>query len=306
MKPATFRYARADSLGEAIALLAAAFGETKILAGGQSLVPMLNMRLVRPAVLVDLNGVRELAGIAPTPHGGLRIGAMTRHAELVTSPAVRERAPLLAEAARHVGHAAIRNQGTLGGSVAHADPAAELPAALMALDAQFRATGPRGERVIAAAEFFRGLLATALTPDEILTAIEIPAQSPGWGFAEIARRPGDFALAGVAAVVGVRHPLTLPSPPRGGEGVSEAGRPELVRLVGFGVGDRPLRLSGAERLLTGAPLDLESAARAGAAAGPDCDPPGDVHGSADYRRHLATVLTERAVLQARARLERSR
>jgi carbon-monoxide dehydrogenase medium subunit len=302
MKPAPFRYARAGSLAEAVALLAAAPGDTKLLAGGQSLVPMLNMRLVRPAVLVDVNGLRELTGITPTPEGGLRIGALTRHAELTASPAVIERAPLLAEAARHVGHSAIRNQGTLGGSLAHADPAAELPAALLALAARVLVTGPRGTREVAADAFFRGLLATALEADEILTAIEVPAQPPGWGFVEIARRPGDFALAGVAAVVGVGRPLTLPSPPRGGEGASEPGRREVVRLVGFGIGDRPLRLTGAERLLTGAPLDAGSAARAGVAAGPACDPPSDVHGSADYRRHLATVLTERALLQALARL----
>jgi len=294
MKPAPFRYARAGNLAEAVALLAAAPGDTKLLAGGQSLVPMLNMRLVRPAVLIDVNSVRELTGIAPTADGGLRIGALTRHAELTASPAVMERAPLLAEAARHVGHAAIRNQGTLGGSLAHADPAAELPAALLALDARVHVTGPRGAREIAADAFFLGLLTTALEADEILTAIEVPAQPPGWGFVEIARRPGDFALAGVAAVVHIGHPLTLPSLPRGGEGE--------VRVVGFGVGDHPLRLAGAERVLAGAPLDAGSAARAGAAAGPDCDPPSDVHGSAEYRRHLATVLTERALLQALARL----
>jgi carbon-monoxide dehydrogenase medium subunit len=288
MKPASFRYARAASLAEAIALLAAGPGDAKILAGGQSLVPMLNMRLVRPAVLVDVNGVRELAGIARTPGGGLRIGALTRHAELAASAAVIERAPLLAEAARHVGHAAIRNQGTLGGSLAHADPAAELPAALLAIDARLRISGSRGAREVAADAFFRGLLTTALEADEILTAVEVPAQPPGWGFVELARRPGDFALAGVAAVVRV-----------GREG--EAERSESVRLVGFGVGDRPLRLTAAERLLAGAPLDAETAARAGRAAGPDCDPPSDVHGSADYRRHLATVLTERALLQASTR-----
>ncbi|MGH7400469.1 MAG: FAD binding domain-containing protein, partial [Candidatus Rokuibacteriota bacterium] len=229
MKPAPFRYARAGSLAEATALLAAGPDDTKLLAGGQSLVPLLNMRLVRPAVLVDLNGLRELEGIAPTPDGGLRIGALARHAELMTSSGVRERAPLLAEAARHVGHAAIRNQGTLGGSVAHADPAAELPAALVALDARLNVTGRGGTRVIAAADFFRGLLATALAPDEILTAVDVPAQPPGWGFAEIARRPGDFALAGVAAVVRAGHPLTLPSPPPGGEGASGPGRGEAVR-----------------------------------------------------------------------------
>lgn len=292
MKPAPFRYARAGSLAEATALLAAEPGEAKLLAGGQSLVPLLNMRLARPAVLVDLNGVQELRGITPSPDGGLRIGALTRHAELAGSAAVRERAPLLAEAARHVGHAAIRNRGTLGGSVAHADPAAELPAALVALDARFRVTGPSGARVVAATAFFRGLLATALEADEILTEVFVPAAEPGWGFVEIARRPGDFALAGVAAILRVAR--DAPS------------RCEQVRLVGFGVGDRPLRLAGAERLLTGLGLEPGSAARAGAAAGADCDPPGDVHGSADYRRHLATVLTERALLQALPRLARGR
>jgi len=306
MKPARFRYVRAGSLAEATALLAEAPGETKLLAGGQSLVPMLNMRLVRPAVLVDLNGLRELEGIAPTPDGGLRIGALTRHAELATSPIVVQRAPLLAEAARHVGHVAIRNRGTLGGSVAHADPAAELPAALVALDAQITMLGPRGPRVVAAAEFFRGLLSTALEPEEVLTEIRVPTQPPGWGFVEVARRPGDFALAGVAAVVRAGRPLPLPSPPPGGGGVLGPVVCESARLVGFGVGDRPLRLRGAERRLTGALLDVKTAAEAGAAAGPDCDPPADVHGSAEYRRHLATVLTERALLQTLARLERAR
>jgi CO/xanthine dehydrogenase FAD-binding subunit len=191
-----------------------------------------------------------------------------------------------------VGHAAIRNQGTLGGSVAHADPAAELPAALVALDAELRATGPRGTRVIPASEFFRGPLTTALEADEILTEVHVPAQPAAWGFVEIARRPGDFALAGVAAVV-----RAAPDSPA---------RVEHVRLVGFGIADRPLRLTGAERILSGATLAAPAAARAGAAAGPECDPPGDVHGSADYRRHLATVLTERALLQALLRLPRGR
>ena len=291
MKPAPFRLARAGTLAEAIALLAEAPGETKLLAGGQSLVPMLNMRLVRPAVLVDVNRLRELAGITPTPSGGLRIGGLTRHAELAASAAVIERAPLLAEAARHVGHAAIRNQGTLGGSVAHADPAAELPAALVALDARVHASGPAGNRVVRAEEFFHGLMATALAPDEVLTAVEVPAPPPGWGFVKISRRPGDFALAGVVVVLS--RPLALPSPPRGGEG---------NRVVGFGVGDRPMRLTGAERVLAGVMIDAEITARAGAEAERDCDPPSDVHGSADYRRHLAGVLTERAVLQAGARL----
>jgi carbon-monoxide dehydrogenase medium subunit len=292
MKPAPFRYARPSTLPEAIALLADAPDERKLLAGGQSLVPMLNMRLVRPAVLVDVSHLRELTGIAVAGDGGLRIGALTRHAELMASPLVRARAPLLAEAARHVGHAAIRNQGTLGGSLAHADPAAELPAALVALDARVEVTGPGGARIMGAEDFFRGLMSTALAPEEILTAVEVPPAAPGgWGFVEMARRPGDFALAGIVVVLG--RPLTPPSPPLGGEG---------GRVVGFGVGDRPMRLRGAERELGGGAMDAEAAARAGAAAARDCDPPSDVHGSAEYRRHLAGVLTERALLQAGARL----
>jgi CO/xanthine dehydrogenase FAD-binding subunit len=289
MKPAPFSYARPRGLAEALALLAAGNGEAKLLAGGQSLVPMLNMRLLRPPLLIDLNGLAELGGIAPAADGGLRIGALARHADLVGSPLVRERAPLLAEAARHVGHPAIRNRGTLGGSLAHADPAAELPAALLALDAELTVSGAGGSRAIPVSRFFRGLLATALEPDEILTEIRVPAQGPGWGFAELARRPGDFALAGVAAVVRAA--------------VSEASRCESARVVGFGVGDRPARLDHSERVLAGASLDGESAARAGRAAAEGCEPPGDVHASSEYRRHLATVLAEAALLQAVQRLE---
>ena len=280
MKPAPFLYARPEILADAIALLAEHGADAKLLAGGQSLVPMMNMRLVRPAVLVDLNGVRELERIAPTPDGGLVIGALARHTDVIASPVVRERAPLLAEAARHVGHTAIRNRGTVGGSVAHADPAAELPAALVALDATFALASPRGRRAMRADEFFRGLLATALADDEILIDITVPAAPAGWGFAEIARRPGDFALAGVAATV------------------SDGG----ARVVAFGVADRPRRCVAAEVALRGSALDDAAAARAGAAAAGDTDPMDDVHASADYRRHLATVMTERALRAAFARL----
>jgi carbon-monoxide dehydrogenase medium subunit len=289
MKPAPFAYARPTSVEEARALLAAGDGEAKLLAGGQSLVPMLNMRLVRPAVVVDLNGIPELGRIASAPDGGLLIGALARHADLAASPLVRARAPLLAEAARHVGHAAIRNRGTLGGSLAHADPAAELPAALVALDALLVLSGAGGARTLPAAQLFRGPLSTALAADEILTEIRVPAQAPGWGFAEVARRPGDFALAGVAAVVRL-----APGAP---------GRSEQAHLVGFGLGDRPVRLTPAEDVVGGARPDAETAARAAAVAGEACDPPSDVHGSAEYRRHLAAVLAETALLQAFTRLE---
>lgn len=293
MKPAPFRYARPQNLADAVELLASSGHDVKVLAGGQSLVPMLNLRLVRPAVLIDLNGVPGLDHITPGADGGLSIGALVRHAALAASAAVSERAPLLAEAARHVGHASIRHRGTLGGSLAHADPAAELPAALVALGAQISLHGRRGARTIQASEFFLGLMTTALAPDEILLEIRVPPQAPGWGFAEVARRAGDFALAGVVALVD-----------------GAAGSPErcgFARLVGFGVGDRPVRFAAAEKILTSQRLDRSAAlARAAAAAAEACDPPDDVHASADYRRHLAAVLTEEAVSQALTRLDGAR
>lgn len=293
MKPAPFRYARPQNLADAVELLASADHDVKILAGGQSLVPMLNLRLVRPAVLIDLNGVPGLDHITPSPAGGLTIGALVRHASLANSAAVIERAPLLAEAARHVGHAAIRHRGTLGGSLAHADPAAELPAALVALGAELVLHGRRGARTIPASEFFLGLMTTALAPDEILLDIRVPPQGPGWGFAEVVRRTGDFALAGVVALVG--------------RAAGSSGRCESARLVGFGVGDRPVRFAAAEEILTSEGRDPSAAlTQAAAAAAGACDPPDDLHASAEYRRHLAAVLIEEAVRQALTRLDGGR
>jgi carbon-monoxide dehydrogenase medium subunit len=293
VKPAPFRYARPQNLADAVELLASADHDVKILAGGQSLVPMLNLRLVRPAVLIDLNGVPGLDHITPSPAGGLSIGALVRHASLANSAAVIERAPLLAEAARHVGHAAIRHRGTLGGSLAHADPAAELPAALVALGAELVLHGRRGARTIQATEFFLGLMTTALAPDEILLDIRVPPQGPGWGFAEVVRRTGDFALAGVVALVG--------------RAAGSSGRCESARLVGFGVGDRPLRFAAAEEILTSEGRDPSAALTQAAAAAADaCDPPDDLHASAEYRRHLAAVLIEEAVGQALTRLDGGR
>ena len=293
MKPAPFRYARPQNLADAVELLAAADHDVKILAGGQSLVPMLNLRLVRPAALIDLNGVPGLGHITPSASGGLTIGALVRHAALADSAAVIERAPLLAEAAGHVGHAAIRHRGTLGGSLAHADPAAELPAVLVALGAELCLHGRRGTRTVQASEFFLGLMTTALAPDEILIEIHVPPQGPGWGFAEVVRRTGDFALAGMVALVG--------------RTTGSSGRCEFARLVGFGVGDRPVRFAAAEEILTNQGLDPATAvARAAAAAADACAPPDDVHASAEYRRHLAAVLTEDAVNQALTRLDGAR
>ena len=272
MKPARFRYARAESLGEALALLAEAPADTKLLAGGQSLVPMLNMRLVRPAVLLDVNRVRELTGITPTADGGLRLGALTRHAELAASPAVIERAPLLAEAARHVGHAAIRNQGTLGGSLAHADPAAELPAALLALDARVRIAGPRGAREIAADAFFRGLLTTALEAGRDPDRDRRPGAAAGVGIRRDRAAARGLRAGGRGGVLRGRRPHPALSPSPGERG----------RCGWWGSASGIGRSGSAARsaLLAGATLDAAGAARAGAAAGADCDPPSDVHGSA--------------------------
>jgi carbon-monoxide dehydrogenase medium subunit len=285
VKPAPFEYVRAQTLTEALAALDA---DSKVLAGGQSLVPMLNMRLVRPARVVDINGLAELAGIRARADGGLDVGALTRHQELLSAPLVRDRAPLLAAAAAHVGHRAIRNRGTVGGSLAHADPAAELPAALLALQARVVIAGSTGRRRRLLDEFFLGPLTTVLAPDELLVGIEIPdARHVGWGFAELARRPGDFALAGAAAVL-------APDGRRCGGG----------RLVAFGAADRPLRLAAAERAIVDAPLDEGLGARAGAAARADCRPVDDVHASAEYRTHLVGVLVEQAVREAVTRVPR--
>jgi CO/xanthine dehydrogenase FAD-binding subunit len=279
VKPAPFDYVRARTLDEALAALDA---DSKILAGGQSLVPMLNMRLVRPTRVVDINAVPGLDGLRARTDGGLDIGALTRHSDVLASALVKERAPLLAAAAAHVGHRAIRNRGTIGGSLAHADPAAELPAALLALDASAIIAGRGGRRRVRLEEFFVGALTTALRADEILIAIEVPdARRAGWGFAEVARRPGDFAIAGVAAVA---H--------------GERGRCERARLVAFGAHERPVRLRGAEAVVSGAEASAALGERAAARTATDCRPPDDVHATAEYRAHLVRVLTEQAVRDA--------
>jgi aerobic carbon-monoxide dehydrogenase medium subunit len=284
VKPAPFEYVRARTLHEALAALDT---DSKVLAGGQSLVPMLNMRLVRPARLVDINAVPGLDGVRQRADG-IEIGALTRHTDVLAAALVAEWTPLLAAATAHVGHRAIRNRGTVGGSLAHADPAAELPAALLALDATVVIAGSGGRRRVALDDFFVGALTTALAAGEILVHVEIPdARDAGWGFAEIARRPGDFAIAGVAALVRGRD-----------------GRCHAARLVAFGAHDRPVRLRAAEAAITGGRLSAELGAQAAGMASTDCRPPDDVHASAEYRAHLVRVLTERAVHDAVTRLSR--
>ena len=284
MKPAPFAYHRPATLDEALALLAEHGGEAKPLAGGQSLIPAMNFRLARAAVLVDLNRVAEL-GYVRAGRDGLQIGAMTRQRAVERSDAVRSAAPLLAEAMPFIAHPQIRNRGTVGGSLAHADPAAELPAVMLALEARFRARGPQGERWIPAGEFFTGILETALGPDELLLEVVVP-KSPartGYAFAELARRRGDYALVGVAARV------TL----------DRRGRCQAARITLFSVGDGPVLAAAAAAMLDGQEPSPEAMrAAADAAAQRDIDPPSDIHASAAYRRRLAAVLTRRALARA--------
>ena len=278
VKPAPFEYHRPTSLTETFALLDQYGEDGRLLAGGQSLVPTLNMRLATPRAVIDINRLPGLDGIDLTPDG-LVIGALARQETVERSALVREHAPLIADAMRYVGHAAIRTRGTFGGSLALADPAAELPACVVALEATIRVRSRRGERVIPAADFFRGIYTTALEPGELITAVAV-RPTPGWrsAFDELARRHGDFALAGLAARARVeRHTL------------------HEARLVFFGVGTGPVRARAAEAALVGRRVDAPALASAGRALDTDLDPPGDIHGPAALRLQLARVLLARVV-----------
>jgi carbon-monoxide dehydrogenase medium subunit len=287
MKPAPFEYHRPASLAETFDLLDRYGDDGRILAGGQSLVPALNLRLATPRAIIDINRVPDLGAIRVTDRG-LAVGALVRQEALERSPLVREHAPLIAAALPHVGHSAIRARGTIGGSLALADPAAELPACAVALGATIQAGRRGGSREIAADDFFRGIYTTALAPGELVTEILVPRPAAGWrwGFEELARRHGDFALAGLAA--GARI---------------DAGVVAEARLVFLGVGTRPVRARRAEAALAGRRADAQTLAEAGRALDGDLDPPGDVHGSPALRRHLARVLLTRVVgrlVEARA------
>ncbi len=272
---------------EALSLLAERGSDAKVLAGGQSLVPLLNMRLVRPGVLVDINRIRRLDSMRAA-NGHLAIGAVARAREVELWAEARERCPILTESLRWVGHVEIRNRGTVCGSLAHADPAAELPVVAVALDAQLVAESVRGTRTIPASQFFLSILTTALAADELLTEVRVPALRPGtgWGFIEFARRQGDFALAAVAALL-----------ERGPDGVCTR-----ARVVLGGVGATPLRAERAEQCLVGERLTGERFAVAGREAAVSLNPPSDVHASSAYRRKLAGVLVERALTMAADRL----
>jgi xanthine dehydrogenase iron-sulfur cluster and FAD-binding subunit A len=282
MKPPVFEHIVVETVEEAVAALERHGDDAKLLAGGQSLMPILNMRLASPRYLVDLNRVQGLAYIDER-EGGLAIGAMTRQRAAERSPLVAARVPLLAEALPWIGHIQIRNRGTIAGSLAHADPAAELPAVAVCLEAQFVVLGPGGARRVAARDLYRSYLTTALAPTEMITETWWPAAASATGYAwlEFARRSGDYALAGVAAAV------TLD-----GEMIAEA------RLVLTGIGERPVRAEEAERALVGGAATAQVLEAAAELVRGAIDPEGDIHASADYRRHLAGVLTVRALGQA--------
>jgi CO/xanthine dehydrogenase FAD-binding subunit len=286
MKPPKFDYTAPASLDEALAALADGGDEAKVLAGGQSLVPLLAFRFAQPSLLVDLNRVRELSYVREGGDGGLAIGAMTRTHELEVSPLVAGRWPLAAAAAPFVGHRQIRNRGTVGGSIAHADPAAELPAVALASGVTLVARSARGERAIPAADFFQTYFTTALEPDEILVEIRVPAPAPrtGTAFVEVSRRHGDFALVGAAASVTMN-----------GGGCLDA------RVVLVGVADRPVEVTAAGELLRGAPVTDASAREVGGEASAAIEPSSDLHASSAYRKQVAAVVTRRALLEAAGR-----
>lgn len=289
MKPAPFEYHVPNSIEQALELMREQGDEAKILAGGQSLVPAMNFRVVQPSVLVDINRVPEL-GYIREDGDVLRVGAMTRERQLEFDPLIAKRTPLLAEALPFIAHPQIRNRGTIGGSLVNADPAAELPVLMLALNARLKARKVTGERWIEAVDFFVGMFTTALDADEMLVEIELPAMPrwTGWSFMEVSPRAGDYALMGVAALV------TL----------DENGSCKGAKLVYLNAGDGPVDAKEAARLLEGEIVDeklIESAA--GYASENEITPFGNVHTSPEFQRHLAKVLTKKALAQALGRAE---
>jgi carbon-monoxide dehydrogenase medium subunit len=278
MKFSRFDYVTPSSVGEAIQVLADR-DDARPIAGGQSLLPLMAYRLAQPAVLVDLASVPGLTEIA-SENGAVRIGAMATQSAAEMSAEVRTRLPMLREAISHVGHPVIRNAGTVGGSIAHADPAAEIPLAMLALGAEINAEGPKGSRTIEAADFFVDAFTTALAAGELVTSVTVPVSPYNWAFVELARRQGDFALAMAAVGLSI-----------------EDGRCAGARIALGGVANRPVRADGAEKLLIGKEIDDAVASEAARAATADLSPPSDIHGSSAYRTRLATVLVERAILQ---------
>jgi carbon-monoxide dehydrogenase medium subunit len=287
MKPAPFKYIAATSLQQALSLKAEHGDEAKFLAGGQSLMPAMNFRLAQPAILIDINQIEDLSGIRSVTGGGAHIGALTRYYQLERDAGMIRDCPLLGEALPHIAHPQIRNRGTIGGNLSHADPASELPAIAVALEAQFRIQTASGQRWVAAPEFFLGSLTTDLRSDEMLVGIELPSPKPRTGscFMEIARRRGDFAIVGVAAMI------TL----------DEKGHCSRIRLAFCGVGETPVDASAAAAILVGQPVTEQAIREVASAIQPVIEPSGSVHATADYQRHIAGVLTERALTTANLR-----
>ena len=285
MKLPAFDYALPATIEEAVSLLASRSGNAKVISGGQSLVPMLAFRLAAPALLVDLKRLQGLNRIGIT-EDGVRLGAKVRWCEIDRDESLKGAHPLLVEAVRHVAHYQIRNRGTVGGSLAHADPAAEMPGIAITCEAELTIVGPQGQRVEKASNFFKGALTTSLASDEILTEVKLPPWPAGrrWAFLEFARRRGDFALAGVALFYELL-----------------AGKITDIRIGAIGVGDIPLRLRAVETVLNGQTLDERAIEAAAAAARQSVDPPSDIHAPAEYRRALLATLLARALRQSEAR-----
>jgi CO/xanthine dehydrogenase FAD-binding subunit len=289
MKPAPFDYIAATSVDMAAAALADGGDDAKIIAGGQSLVPLLNFRLLRPSILIDINRIEGLAFISETATD-IRVGALTRHYQLETSPVIARHLPVLSCAMTHVAHLAIRNRGTIGGSLAHGDPAAELPMMALLLDAELHIGSVAAARITAARDFFLDALTVDLNAGEIVTEIALPKLPPqtGWGFAEVSRRRGDFALAAAAATLAVA-----------------AGAIVEARIALSGIGRTAVRAATAESLLVGHALEPPLVSHAIEAVRAAIEPDTDLHASADYRRHLAGVLTGRALAAAWRRANES-
>ena len=284
MKPAKFDYFAPTTLEETLELLAQHGPDAKVLAGGQSLMPMMNLRLVRPAVVVDINRVEGLSGISASD-GAITVGARTRQRDLERSDVIRDAFPMMGTAISHIGHFQIRNRGTIGGSLAHADPAAELPAVCVALDAEFVLADSSGTQTMSAAEFAVGPLITSLAPEQLLTEVRLPTlQGDGWrwGFREVSRREGDFALVGAVAML------------RNDAG----GVCQEARITMFAVGDGPMRVPAAEQALVGRAVDDDARREAAALVSEAVTPGSDIHASAEYRKDVSAVMARRALEDA--------
>jgi carbon-monoxide dehydrogenase medium subunit len=288
MKPPPFRYIAVSSLDEALSLKAQHGDEARFLAGGQSLIPAMNFRLARPAVLIDINPLSELAGIDRVDGKTIRVGALARYRALERDTAFLNACPLFADALPHIAHPQIRNRGTIGGNLSHADPASELPAVVTAMQARMKIKSSKGERELEASEFFAGLLTTSLEPEEMLVGIAFPPRKSRSGscFMEVARRRGDFAIAGVAAIVSL----------------DEDSQCTDVRLALCGVGETPVDASAAARSLVGQRCSGRAIEAVAAEVQQVIDPPGSIHASADYQRHITGVLTRRAIAMAHQRV----